>query len=178
VKLNDTQINTIAHIVTMLSVLAGVGFVSYELQQNRELVRLEMFSEGTIANRQSTLMQAGENPAVVLAKACDASEELTTEDLIILDFVFNETMETISRMRLLENGLYPVDAWQGNLIRSRFGFIFSMPAGRAWWEARNTIPAIKGPVDAYLATLGPPDCGQRYSDWKGRAISIEDSWGP
>ena len=53
-KLSDVQINTLVHLVTMLSVLAGVGFVIWELQQNRELVRLEMFSEGTIANRQST----------------------------------------------------------------------------------------------------------------------------
>jgi hypothetical protein len=157
----------------MVSVLAGVGFVIWELQQNRELVRLEMFSEGTIANRQSTLMQAGENPAVVLAKACEGSEQLTTEDLIILEFVFNETMETISRMRLLENGLYPADAWQGNLIRSRFEFIFSMPAGRAWWEALDTVPAIRQPIDAFLATLGPANCAGRYASWKARAIAQE-----
>lgn len=172
-KLNDTQINTVAHIVTMIAVLAGMGFVLWELQQNRELVRLEMFSEGTIANRQSTLMQAGENPAEVLAKACENTEQLSTEDLIILEFVFNETMEAISRMRLLENGLYPVDAWQSNLLQSRFDFIFSMPAGRAWWQARATVPAIKEPVDAYLATLGPPDCESRYADWKARASALQ-----
>jgi hypothetical protein len=176
VKFNDTQLNTLMHLVTMLSVLAGVGFVIWELEQNRELVRLEMFSEGTIANRQSTLAQAGENPAVVLAKACEASEELTTEDLIILDFVFNETMETISRMRLLENGLYPEGAWQVNLIQSRFGFIFSMPAGRAWWEMRQTIPAIKQPIDEFLASLGPPDCATRYADWRTRAAAMEKVW--
>ena len=175
-KLNDAQLNTLMHLITMLSVLAGVGFVIWELQQNRELVRLEMFSEGTIANRQTTLAQAGENPAVILAKACEASEALTVEDLIVLEFVFNETMESISRMRLLENGLYPVNAWQGNLLESRFSFIFSMPAGRAWWEARTTLPAIKEPVDQYLATLGPPDCAERYADWKARAIAVEKAW--
>lgn len=172
-KFSDIQINTVVHLVTLLSVLTGIWFVIWELQQNRELVRLEMFSEGTIANRQSTLMQAGENPAVALAKACEGSEQLTTEDLIILDFVFNETMETISRMRLLENGLYPVDAWQGNLIRSRFDFIFSLPAGRAWWETLDTIPAIRQPIDEFLATLGPPDCAERYANWKDRAIALE-----
>lgn len=172
-KLSDTRINTIAHLITMLSVLAGIGFVVWELEQNRELVRLEMFSEGTIANRQSTLSQAGENPAVVLAKACEASEDLTVEDLIILDFVFNETMETINRMRLLEQGLYPDNAWQGLLLESRFSFIFSMPAGRAWWENRETPNAIKQPVDAYLATLGPPDCAERYASIKDLAVAID-----
>ena len=159
----------------MISVLAGVAFVVYELEQNRELVRLEMFSEGTISNRQSTLSQAGENPSVVLAKACEGADNLTTEDLIVLDFVFKETMETISRMRLLESGLYPANAWQGNLLESRFSFIFSMAAGRAWWENRETAPAVKGPVDAYLATLGPPDCAERYASWKSRALEIEQS---
>ncbi|MCG8414769.1 MAG: hypothetical protein MI746_11180 [Pseudomonadales bacterium] len=172
-KLSDTRINTIAHLVTVLSVLAGVGFVVWELEQNRELVRLEMFSEGTIANRQSTLSQAGENPAVVLAKACEASESLSVEDLIILDFVFNETMETINRMRLLEQGLYPANAWRGLLLESRFSFIFSMPAGRAWWQSRDTPAVIKDPVDAYLATLGPPDCAERYATMKERAVALE-----
>lgn len=174
-KLSDSRLNTMMHFVTMLSVLAGVGFVIWELEQNRELVRMEMFSEGTIANRASTVSFAGENPAVVLAKACEGSEQLTTEDFIVLDFVFNETMESISRMRLLESGrgLYPPNAWQGNLLESRFSFIFSMAAGRAWWSARATDPAVKGPIDAYLAELGPPDCAQRYSDMRTRAMEIE-----
>ena len=175
-KLSDTQVNTLMHLATTVAVVVGVVFVLWELAQNRELVRLEMFSEGTIANRATTVSFAGENPAVVLAKACEGTEELTTEDYIILNFVFNETMESISRMRLLENGLYPEEAWQGNLIVSRFSFIFSMPAGRAWWETRETIPAVKGPIDAYLATLGPPDCAQHYADIGTRALEIADQW--
>ncbi len=172
-NLSDTRVNTIAHLITVLSVLAGVGFVIWELEQNRELVRLEMFSEGTIANRESTLSQAGENPAVVLAKACEATETLTVEDMIVLDFVFNETMETINRMRLLEQGLYPANAWQGLLLESRFSFIFSMPAGRAWWAERDTPAVIKEPVDAFLATLGPPNCAERYATIKQRAIALD-----
>lgn len=177
-KFNNTQLNTMMHFVTMLSVLAGVGFVIWELEQNRELVRMEMFSEGTIANRASTVSLAGENPSTVLAKACEGSELLTTEDFIILNFVFNETMESIDRMRLLESGrgLYPPNTWQGNLLEARFSFIFSMSAGRAWWAARTTDPAVKGPIDEFLSGLGPPDCGKRYSDMRTRAMEIERDW--
>ena len=175
-KLNDTQLNTLMHLATTLAVVVGVVFVLWELAQNRELVRLEMFSEGTIANRATTVSFAGENPSVILAKACEGTEELSTEDYIVLNFIFNETMESINRMRLLENGLYPVDAWQPNLLQSRFSFIFSMPAGRAWWEARETIPAVKGPIDAYLATLGPPNCAQQYAMIKERALEIANDW--
>lgn len=175
-RLNDTQVNTLMHLLTTVAVVAGVGFVLWELQQNRELVMLEMFSEGTIANRATTVSFAGENPSVILAKACEGTEELSTEDHIVLNFIFNETMESISRMRLLENGLYPVDAWQPNLLESRFSFIFSMPAGRAWWEARDTTPAVKGPIDAYLASLGPPDCASQYANIKTRSIEIADDW--
>jgi hypothetical protein len=75
------------------------------------LVRLEMFSEGTIANRATDLALSGENPAVVLAKACEGTAPISTEDLMILNFVFTETLDSIRRMRLLESGLYPEDAW-------------------------------------------------------------------
>jgi len=48
--------------VTIVSVLAGVAFVAWQLEQNRGLVRREMFSEVTIANRDSDLTLSGENP--------------------------------------------------------------------------------------------------------------------
>lgn len=70
-----------------------------------------MFSEGTIANRATDLALSGGNPAVVLAKACEGTAPTSTEDLMILNFVFTETLDSIRRMRLLESGLYPEDAW-------------------------------------------------------------------
>ncbi|HAO88745.1 MAG TPA: hypothetical protein DCR00_07470 [Gammaproteobacteria bacterium] len=70
-----------------------------------------MFSEGTIANRATDLALSGGNPAVVLAKACEGTAPISTEDLMILNFVFTETLDSIRRMRLLESGLYPEDAW-------------------------------------------------------------------
>lgn len=160
----------------MLSVLAGVGFVIWELQQQRELLRLEMFSEGTITNREIFMSGAGENPAIVLAKACEGSESLTTEDLMVLNFYYNETIETINRMRLLENGLYPVDAWESNLLEGRFSFIFSTAAGRAWWESFGIDSDVREPIDAYLASLGPPNCAEYFGNWKSRAVEIEQNW--
>ena len=74
-------------------------------------MRLEMFSEGTTAIRATDLALSGENPAVVLAKACEGTAPTSTEDLMILNFVFTETLDSIRRMRLLESGLYPEDAW-------------------------------------------------------------------
>jgi len=159
--------------VTIVSVLAGVAFVAWELEQNRELVRLEMFSEGTIANRATDLALSGENPAVVLAKACEGSAPLSTEDLMILNFVFTETLDSIRRMRLLESGLYPEDAWQGSLLNNGgFEFIFSMAAGRAWWQTFDPLPVMREPVDAYLAQLGPPDCAERHDQWQSATMTI------
>ena len=174
--MNGPYMNSAVQIITLLSVLAGVGLVMWELEQNRSLVRQEMFSEGTISNRESSLSLAGENPAVVLAKACENSEELTVEDWMILNFVFSETMETVNRMRLLEGGLYPVNTWEANLLEGRFGFIFSTAAGRAWWESYGAVPDVQGPVDAFLAELGPPNCMQSYESWKQRTRQIERDW--
>lgn len=172
-KLSELKLNMVVQGVTIASVLAGVAFVSWELEQNRELVRLEMFSEGTIANRATDLALSGENPAVVLAKACEGVEPLSTEDLMILNFVFTETLDSIRRMRLLENGLYPQDAWQGNLMNSGgFSFIFSMAAGRAWWQTLDPLPAIAEPINSYLAGLGPPDCAERHAEWKAATMAI------
>ena len=175
-KTPDFGINFAVQLVTLLSVLAGVGLVMWELELNRSLVRQEMFSEGTISNRESSLSLAGENPAVVLAKACENSEQLTVEDWMILSFVYNETMDTVNRMVLLESGLYPQDAWESNLLVGRFGFIFSTAAGRAWWESFNASPDVQEPVDAFLATLGPPNCTAAYDHWKQRAVEIERQW--
>jgi hypothetical protein len=68
-----------------------------------------MLSEDTLANRATDPALSGENPAVVLAKACESTEPLSTEDLMILNFVFTETLDSIRRLRILESGLYPKD---------------------------------------------------------------------
>ncbi|MCY4263831.1 MAG: hypothetical protein OXE78_03120 [Gammaproteobacteria bacterium] len=172
-KRSELRLNTIVHLVTIISVLAGVAFVAWELEQQRELLRLEMFSEGTIATREMFMSVAGENPSIVLAKACAGAESLSVADLIVLNYFYNETMETVNRMRLLESGLYPPDTWQIALLESRFGFIFSSSAGRAWWENYEIGPEVREPVDAFLAKLGPPDCMERFDGWRTRAVALE-----
>lgn len=61
-KLSELKLNMVVQGVTIVSVLAGVAFVAWQLEQNRGLVRREMFSEVTIANRDSDLTLSGENP--------------------------------------------------------------------------------------------------------------------
>ncbi len=104
----------------MLSALAGIGFVVWAPEQQWGLLRLTMFSEGTITNREISMSSAGENLIVVLARVCEGSESFTAEDLIVLNFFYNETIEIINRMR----GLYPENAREGNSLEGRFSFIF------------------------------------------------------
>jgi hypothetical protein len=53
-----------------------------------------------------------------------------------------------------------------------FEFVFSMAAGRVWWQTFDPLPAISESVDTYLAEFGPPDCAERHDRWQSGSIDI------
>jgi len=151
--------------LTFISVILGLGVVMWELQQNRDMTRLQLYSDGFINNTQSAVALSGENPAVSIAKACEDPESLTSSDLEVLNFFYTQSVERITRIQLLGSGLYDENAWR-TFIPDRFGQIFETEVGRAWWVLRsNGTSELERAVDRFLAGLGPPDCLERNIRW-------------
>ena len=158
--------------VTSIAIVIGLALVVWELQQNREATQSQLTTEGWHMMNQFHTSVLGEQPAEVLAKSCDAPDTLTTADFIILDHYFSELLShrTLRLKSLSERGsFFSSEYWK---TVPGWYWIFSTPAGRAWW--RWASPGF----DAEIRAVGNEAMSNRrwldcdYSEW-GLLISEE-----
>ena len=134
--MNSGTLNNWVQTITGLAIVLGLALVIWELQQNREATQSQLTTEGWHLINQTNTALLGESPADVLAKACDTPDALTTADFIILDYYFSEIINhRIFRLRSLarRGSFYADDYWKTAKI-DQWYWIFSSPAGRAWWR--------------------------------------------
>ena len=129
--MNSNRLNSIYNCLASLAILIGIGLVIFELQQARELARLQMIQE-TIATAQNEFMaRYGDDIGSSMAKACVRTGELTDKDVYVLDALFSYQLHFIGRQKNKgELGPYNID-WKGEAQR-RVGFVLGFPHGREW----------------------------------------------
>ena len=113
----------------------------WELQQSREVAIAQLTSDALDQILQMDLAETGENPNVVLAKACENPNSLTNADLWVLQAHFFANVGFILRACLIEQrtGLYE-GVWI-ETAHARVDGAFLSRAGLTWWETqRNTYP--------------------------------------
>ena len=165
-----------------LGLIVGLVLVAVQIKQNSDLAKAQLLSDGWLAAIQWNLARAGENPAVSIARASAAPDQLTDEDLIVL-------MGVVAAHRLLGTraasldaagyGFYPLEASAANFFEESL----SSPFGIAWWnEARSGVGpeevAIKDFIDRKLTELGT-DAGRGQLEARGRIRAhIAEHWSP
>lgn len=163
--MDKEQITNIAQLGTGFVLIIGLLLVVYELNQAKSLTFAEMISQGYSESMQDSRTLMGENPAVAIAKSCDAPEDLTSEELLILRAYYNAQMSQIERLRSLEAvaafGVpWPVFAQQ--ILRP----VLSTAHGR-WWFERAVAPgdaALLEVRDRIMAS--EPNCQTTADDFK------------
>lgn len=118
------------------AIAIGLLLVLYELQQGREIAGTQLISDRftALSSHYDALM--GENPSAVLAKACLSPDELSLQELEVLQAYFNAKFLVIRRMHVLrDQGDYAssepfLEGWAAGT----FTTIFGQPYGRLWWQ--------------------------------------------
>jgi len=127
-------------IVTGFAVVVGLVLVIWELQQVRTLARAQLTSDffALTSNKQVAMM--GENPSATLSKACSDPENLTIDEMMILDHYYVSQMDFITRMELLtvRDGLYREGYWR-ELAPGYLYVIFESAPGRAWFARQRSL---------------------------------------
>jgi hypothetical protein len=119
-------------ILTILSVLAGLGLVVWELQQARDLAFAQLAVDAHAIDVQEVVALLGESPAEVLAKSCE-SATLTKVELEILYASFQLNVLRASRLRWITAAGYGEFDWKGG-AETNFMRIFDSNRGREWWR--------------------------------------------
>ena len=155
--------------VTGIAVIVGLGLVVWELQQVQTLTRAQLTSDYFSLTTGVDLAIAGENPSSALAKACSDPENLTMDEILVLDRYFASQMSILSRMRLLtdRDGLYAKGYWQ-ELAPVHFTPILRTAYGRVWYmeqlSGRGWAQELLETGQDVLRQLGPVSCKSRYAE--------------
>jgi len=159
------RLSTSVHIATLIALIIGVLLVIWELRITREIARVELMSDASAQYSARIQAMMGEESAASWARACDAPESLTTEDLIILENLHLEILNNLRSTYAIERIATDMVVLDWRNWTSSFRRIFSTPYGRWWWQQLNIDDEIGDAAEAYLAEHGYPDCGARYDDY-------------
>jgi hypothetical protein len=162
-------INNWVQTITGIAIMVGLALVVIELQQNRDAVSSQLSNDGFQIYTDFGTAMLGEDAADVIAKACETPSELTTADLVILDFFYSELERRTLRLKTLEErGGFYGDEWRTNKL-GNWTMLFETSVGRAYWKL--PIPRdqeVQRVGDALLENWTLPDCTNLYGSWRKR----------
>lgn len=146
--MDHQKINSIVQIATSLAILVGLGLVVYELNQTKTLVMTQLTSDGFITGIQQEIAVIGENPSQAIAKACMNPSELTPDELILLDRLYQARIAQIQRAKALQEMAEFGLTWE-TLAEDSLPYIFNNEYGKLWWD--NIASAY---LEEEIASLG------------------------
>jgi len=148
--MNTKRMNKWLNLGANLAVLAGIGLLIFELQQNREMIRAQTRSE--ISSEITNLLsQVASNPQLAnLVRRADNGDELTPDE---------ETQyshRSAAMFRFFENvhyqyrqGLYDEPEYQAHRNAWRVFFENSATASKNWCNYREIVsPMLMAEIDS------------------------------
>ena len=150
--------STWLQILANLGLIVGLVLVAVEIQQTRDLARLQLQLEGTLAFQQVEIAMLGESPAEVWAKSILDPQSLSPAELKIIDSDLIHEINQWRRTSLMEaEGLAEPGATQ-RVARNNAWFYFGNPFAKQWWHTVKRDGGWDDPgfvliVDTELAAL-------------------------
>ena len=158
------RVNSWLSLIAGAGMLAGLGLVAFELNQNTEQLRLQLIlqiNEKIYENNRDLL---GENPTPAIIKSITDPENLTYEEFLIADsFVLNQLNEWEDRFWIYENGLDSEQFWKRHIDENIYWTLGNRFAQTRWQTLKSAFePEFAQYVDQALMTT---DENGTYKDW-------------
>jgi hypothetical protein len=154
--MDSSRVANWLQIMGNLGLIIGLVLVAVQIKQNNDLAKAQLLSDGWLAGIQINLALIGENPAASMAKASAAPDQLTDEDLIVLEGV-------VIASAILGTRAVSLDAAGFRFIPpEQYAPVFvadlNSPFGIAWWNENRGGGPVQGAlvdvVDRRLTELG------------------------
>ena len=155
--MNVNRWNAWLQIVASLGLIGGLVLVAVQIQQTRNLARVQLQIEATLAFQQVEIAMLGENPAEAWARSIRDPESLSPTDVKIVDSWLIHEVNQWQRTALMEaEGLAEQGATERE-VRENAWFYFGNPFAKRWWLTMKRDggwdPEFVRIVDAELAAL-------------------------
>ena len=165
-----TKLNNWLSFGANMGVVLGLVLVAYQINQEAELTKIQLFSEATSSRKEFNQALMGSDPLQVVAKSIERPNELTLAELKLMDLYFISALNELRRLEQLRKAGLAVDAE----VEGFHVFYFGSNFAQAWFKEyggenefaatreriRNTDPAwVVGFFDRVLGRLDG-DSGQ------------------
>ncbi|NKC00288.1 MAG: hypothetical protein GKR90_17630 [Pseudomonadales bacterium] len=131
----NQRLSSWLQVIGNFALLVGLGLVAIQINQATELTRIQMDNQWLGRADQRLIAFLGEDPSVVLAKAIDSPNELTTADILVLDnFIQTYVDYWYTIKRNADLGLVADARWREVIGLGTNNYAFGHEFGQAWWK--------------------------------------------
>lgn len=143
---------------TFASVIIGLGLVVFELQQTKDLVRVQVAQETMSSLSQDIAAQYGDHAPQALARACFQPSQMTEEDMLVMHRIWENRMINAYRIKS-HNRIAGFDNdWRTSTLNDMWR-IAMFPAGKDWLlNFRSGDKELEDYVRAQAQTITTDSC--------------------
>ncbi len=124
------SINRWLSLVANIGVMLGLILVAYQIRQDVELTKVQLFSDATSSRKEWNQAMLGSDPMNVVMKSIESPSELTLAELHVMDAYLVGAVNELRRLELLEAAGLDVNVEVEGLHHFFFGSRFA----KAWYE--------------------------------------------
>lgn len=152
-------------LVANVAILAGLGLVAFELNQNSKLARSALVNEGAALENQIWSPLMGELPGEIIARAVECPERMTYADYMAMDaYLYTNMNDVFREYELAQEGLFTEQEWKTEVDDYAHWFLGDK-FGSIWWEEEGKFffpEEFSMYVDSQLAQDG----SDSYEYWR------------
>ena len=121
-------------IAANIGILSGLLLVSYELNQNTTLARIDLVSGANVYSNEVFAHTLGEEPAEIVARSFECPEKMEFSDCLIIDTWLYTTMYSFyCSYELAQEGLFSEQDWKASVERYANWYL-ATGFGQIWWN--------------------------------------------
>ena len=163
--MDSSKIASWVQTTATIGVIIGVALVVIELRQAKALSEAEITAQFFAESAQNSRVQMGDNPAPILSKACLRPEEVTDEELFVLEGYFASRWALANGTYRLEEAAdfgYP---WQ-EIVKKILDPVAQMEHGRKWLVQHASFfnPILEDVVSEMLKRNKNTSCEDYLND--------------
>jgi hypothetical protein len=128
--MKSERINSWLSLGANVGVVVGLILVAYQINQEAELMKVQLFSDATTSMNEFNQALMGDSPLEVVAKSIENPHELTLAEMQIMDAYLISAINEIRRLELLRQSGLDVEGSMEGIHAYYFGTDYA----RAWFQ--------------------------------------------
>ena len=135
-----------------VGIVVGLLLVAFQIKQDADLTKALLFNDHTNSRKEWNQAMMGENPMVVVAKSIERPQELTLDELHVMDMYLIGAINELRRLEVLKLAGLQVD---NASVEGLHVFYFGSNFAKAWYAEYSVGTQETSNVDDKITAVGP-----------------------